>query len=500
MAASLTLGLRPNSAAAATLCVAPGGAGGCQSSIQAAVTAAAAGDTIKVAAGTYKENITINKAVSVIGAGAGQSIISADPTVAKEGVTIDGVTSGAATFSGFTVTNSALSGILVQNSSGVTVSNNTVIHNDLNLNLDTHTCPGAFPFDQDDCGEGLHLRGVSNSQILNNLVTDDAGGILLTDETAATTGNTIDGNRVQDNVEDCGITLASHPSQIIPPTTQGGQPTFKPGFGVFKNSITNNVVSGNGAAGVGIFASVPGTGSYDNLVQGNTIYGNGIAGVSLHSHAPGQNLDGNQIIGNTVGTNNLFGDSDAGDFQTTGILLMAAVVPAKGTVITGNTITGNDIGIWLANTASSTVSGNHVSAAIRIMRANPPTTSDTDSGLPAFVGGVGVQSDGVSGQFTVGFNSTNAGNGMVLFGTGPGCTGLVETATQDQGAGTTTHIVVVKGNDLPGSVGDVGIQPGTTYWFEMVTATPSGPEIDDNGGKCYSVTIPTASSALSSAL
>ena len=48
--------------------------------------------------------------------------------------------------SGFTIQNSALSGVLVQNSSNVTISNNLVQHNDLNLDLTTHSCAGAFPF------------------------------------------------------------------------------------------------------------------------------------------------------------------------------------------------------------------------------------------------------------------------------------------------------------------------------------------------------------------
>lgn len=97
---------------------------------------------------------------------------------------------------------------------------------------------------------------------------------------------------------------------------------------------------------------------------------------------------------------------------------------------------------------------------------------------------------GASASFTVRFDSTVAGQGQVLFGSGPGCSGLVETATQDQGAGTTSHTIQVQGNELPGTVGDNGIVPGATYWYEAVTMTASGKEVDDNGGKCYSITIP----------
>ncbi|MBV9282394.1 MAG: hypothetical protein JOZ41_20115 [Chloroflexi bacterium] len=105
--------------------------------------------------------------------------------------------------------------------------------------------------------------------------------------------------------------------------------------------------------------------------------------------------------------------------------------------------------------------------------------------------GLTTSASGMSGFFIVAFTSKNPGQGMVLFGPGPGCTGLVETGTQDQGAGTTNHELVVTGNDLPGSTGDVGVQPGQTYSFEVVTASSSGQETDNNSGACYTVTIPS---------
>jgi arylsulfatase A-like enzyme len=92
------------------------------------------------------------------------------------------------------------------------------------------------------------------------------------------------------------------------------------------------------------------------------------------------------------------------------------------------------------------------------------------------------------GQFTVTFTSSQPGQGMVYFGSGPGCNGLVGVATQDSGAGTTYHTIVVRGNDLPGTVGDNGIVPGAIYWYEAATATSSGQVVDNNSGQCYKVT------------
>jgi hypothetical protein len=114
----------------------------------------------------------------------------------------------------------------------------------------------------------------------------------------------------------------------------------------------------------------------------------------------------------------------------------------------------------------------------------------TENGTgPRAVPVVTAARDGLVARFTVDYTSTAPGQGEVLFGSGPGCSGLVETALGDHGAGTTHHWFVITGNDLPGTVGDNGITPGATYSYETVTMTKSGQEIDNNGGKCYTVTI-----------
>ncbi len=89
--------------------------------------------------------------------------------------------------------------------------------------------------------------------------------------------------------------------------------------------------------------------------------------------------------------------------------------------------------------------------------------------------------------FAVTFSSAAAGQGYVYFG--PNCQSLVMVATHDLGAGTTTHTVIVSGNDMPGTIGDVGLTPGQSYAYEVLTVSPSGTQTDNNSGACYSFTV-----------
>jgi len=75
-------------ALAATLCVNPGGTSHCYASITAAVAAAAPRDIIKVAPGTYKEDVIIGKPLSLLGANHGNTFI--DATGLANGIYVDG--------------------------------------------------------------------------------------------------------------------------------------------------------------------------------------------------------------------------------------------------------------------------------------------------------------------------------------------------------------------------------------------------------------------------
>ncbi|HTB18801.1 MAG TPA: right-handed parallel beta-helix repeat-containing protein [Bryobacteraceae bacterium] len=331
----------------ATLCVNPTGATGCQATIGAAVAAAKSGDVIQVAAGTYKEDVTISSTLSLIGAGSATTII--DATGLANGINIDGSAAApmsgvsGVVVSGFTVENANFQGILVQNASWVTVSNNQVLNNNKALvpSEAGSSCPGlpaalaageAF-----DCGEGINLTGVDHSVVANNVVQHNSGGMLISDDTGATHDNVISGNLVSDNGYACGITMASHSGMSVYHNTVSGNQSLRNGLLLF----------GEGA-GVGIYAAGPGMKNYSNQVINNVIMGNGLPGVAMHNHAappgaPAADLDDNVIVGNTISQNG----ADVEDTATSGTagINIHSLVPVNGIVISENLISQESIGV-----------------------------------------------------------------------------------------------------------------------------------------------------------
>lgn len=352
LAVTFTLAMA-TSAEAATLCVNPHGKSGCFTTISAAVTAASSGDTITVSAGMYAEDVHIQKPLSLIGESPENTTIAANGL--SNGIYIDGFDApGLAhvVVTGFTVENANFEGILVQNASAVTIWGNTVQGNDQNLQFANGACPGLPAFETnegDDCGEGIHLMGVDHSTVADNVIEHNAGGILVSDETAPNHDNAITRNLVRDNPYDCGITTASHGAYV----KTGTAPLA---FGIYHNTISDNESRGNGGAGVGIFAPGPGNVNIENSVVHNRLIDNGLGGVTIHNHAfltfpnhpPNPNANDNVILGNYISGN--AADGDTGTTVPTGISILG-VTPITGLVISGNIIKNEGIDVAV-NSAS----------------------------------------------------------------------------------------------------------------------------------------------------
>jgi hypothetical protein len=357
------------------------------STIDQAVSAAAPGSKVIVCPGTYDEGVAIEKQLSLIGAGA---VIDASTSSTGNAIQIVGPGGSGSSVVGFRIEHAKFEGILIgtapvapsetkgkptktgQPVSDVTIAGNVLVENDTGFKSEFGQC-FSTPEAPGDCGEAIHLVAVTNSTVEGNYIAHNAGGILLTDEFGPTSGNTIRFNDSNHNETDCGITLAGHSPEAFDPET--GLPTGK--AGVFDNLVENNVALDNGVLGQGagilMGGGGPDAGVYGNKIVSNYASGNGLAGITIHQHLIGD-LNGNVVEGNVLGENNLDGDFDfkaAKDTETTGILVASGEPPEelpeflrpgpiKNTVIRGNRIVQNKIGIWTLNVdpGTTTISGN----------------------------------------------------------------------------------------------------------------------------------------------
>jgi parallel beta-helix repeat protein len=351
-------------------------------SIQEAIDVANSGDTINVTAGTYQEQVIINKSLTLQGTDnpiiiAPSSPISFkfsessktwEPVVFAFGGTADGTATSQnitgtgtiqVTISGFTVdgndrvpTANRSAGILLRNANG-TISNNTI----KNMSID-----GKETF-------GIVANGNSNVTISENNVSGYArGGIgangdggSLTDPVAIIKNNTVTGPG-KDEV----VTWAPNGIQI--------------GWGA-TGEITSNTVSGNGWPGTdwtgsGILVHA----SSDVEVNGNTVEGNetgiAVSGTSnktlIHNNIVNENTSGisiqdwsvNTTIEKNTVTNSTYDGIDICNFYGN---------PPTGTVIRSNTITGNNTeddetsgGIWI----DDGVDGDEVSINLNNITSN----------------------------------------------------------------------------------------------------------------------------------
>jgi nitrous oxidase accessory protein NosD len=183
-----------------------------------AISVAAAGATIHVARGTYAEQVSITQKVTLI---SDHAIIDATGQhggiqplagmgVVGYGLLVFGPGASGSVVKGFTVQHAIGEGILVAGTSKVLIESNVVRLNDAGFNTTmTLECQaqGNIP---GDCGEGVHFLSVTWSRLVNNVVENNIGGILVTDEVGPSAHNVISGNVSKNNLQDCGITLPSH--------------------------------------------------------------------------------------------------------------------------------------------------------------------------------------------------------------------------------------------------------------------------------------------------
>ena len=239
------------------------------STIQAAIDAASNGDTILVAAGTYKENINFKgKAITLKSAsGAAATIIDGG----NVGTVVQFTTNetSASILDGFTVTHGNSSGLTIGNASP-TIRNNIITAN---------TGCG---------GNGINVSSASpliqNNTISNNSQAGCSGGVggggievvAASSGTVQIIGNTITGNNAGDGYDGGGIGL------------------WTPGAVLVQNNFISGNTSNNGG-GIGGANDTSAVRIIQNVIYANTAVIGG--GISIDNYV-------SLILNNTIANNN----------------------------------------------------------------------------------------------------------------------------------------------------------------------------------------------------
>ena len=275
-------------------------------SIQAAIEAAPLKGTVVVCHGTYPGMVTVDRRVTLLG----EKGATIDATGDVYGV---GVSASYSTVTGLTVKNASplkpptqyADGIVtigIGPSGPVAADHVRIIKNVVTGNL----------------GSGIDLNSTSHSVAIGNKANGNGVGINVADDlNLPTSHNRVAFNITNGNFGGCGIALADHS-----------------GAGVTDNLVDHNVSNDNGlstptapdaSAGSGVIlaSAIPSGGVVTgNTITHNLLKGNGHGGVVVHAHVPGANFSGNVVSFNLIGTNNL--RTDENDTQTTGIYLGSA--------------------------------------------------------------------------------------------------------------------------------------------------------------------------------
>jgi len=266
--------------------------------IRAGISAANAGDTVQVAAGTYYERITLKSDVYVLGAG--KTVTTINGSGFETVVTATNVNS-AAKFDGFTITNGGNGSGLSSLGGGIYLSNGDLTIS--NCRITGNTISGTFAYGGgvyctsgssatiEDCditlntskyGGGIYINScaptISNCQITDNTATGDdhGGGIYLT--SSSSSGLIIDCTISDNNGSGVYCGIYSHPT-IENCTITGNDAYSGAGINCYSSTpwVVNTVIANNTAQmGGGIYSYF-----YNPTIVNCVFYNNSADGGSV---------------------------------------------------------------------------------------------------------------------------------------------------------------------------------------------------------------------------
>lgn len=357
--------------------------------IQEAINTASDNDTVHVIAGSYTEQVTINKSLDLIGEG--ETIT----TILAPAVRISTVAQGTDVHD-YILAAYALSGTI-----DVRVEGFTIDAGSQNKTAGTARIDGVFFRDVNDAGGTM--AGLFSSTIHNFASTPDyeSWGLTVYGDSLLT----IDDNDISDYTRDGLLVI-------------GGNITIS------GNTITGSATPLNG---INIQDVTAGT------VTGNTVTGNTrnlpwAAGGIVVWTSSGMTISDNHVNGNFYGIDLEDGSHDitvSGNELTDNIKRGISLNDSDNNTVSGNTITGpasgtDDVAIGLANTSTGNTIGG-------------PTLADGNTITMATAGAANLyaiymQTDVATGSNTIQYNTINGGQRAVQFDGPPGITGTTTVA------------------------------------------------------------------------
>ncbi|MEW6107868.1 MAG: choice-of-anchor D domain-containing protein [Nitrospirota bacterium] len=292
-----------------------GGNSPCYSTIQNGIDAAGPGATIKVAQGTYYENIIISTSKEFTLQGGWDSTFTSraeDPslTIIDGDVTGDGIGDGSVltiiAVSGFNITVN-IEGFTIQNGTGIVGQYGTygggiyaasyssgaialtLINNIISTNNATNYGGGLGIFSKDP-GSSITVT-LTNNIIAGNIANDNGGGIYAHSEDSGNTTLTLSNNTITDNTA---------------VNNGGGLQAYSYNGGATDITLSNNIIWGNTASNSGD-VSIIGEGGTTTI---NSSY-NDIGSIYNDLTYPGVYYD----LGGNINTDPLFENPASGDYH-----------------------------------------------------------------------------------------------------------------------------------------------------------------------------------------
>jgi len=249
------------------------------STIQAAIDAASPGDSISVAAGTYAENVSVGKQLSIAGEGAAQTIIDGGGSGTVLAITANGAIVSDLGVTGSGANNSNADAGVKVTANNCTISSVAAMSNQYGIVLDQAT---GCVIDRSDAIEnqlGIYVWQGGGHEISGCAVEGNPGNGIQLADTGASAPNHIHDNQVADNGQAGSITAG----------------IFLWGSGSKNNIIEDNDIVGNSD---GIHCRAYGiTG---NIFRRNSIRNSTGAAVRYTNSAGPNTFYHNSFIGNAA--------------------------------------------------------------------------------------------------------------------------------------------------------------------------------------------------------